>query len=130
MVDDPVRYRFRSLRAYRRLLDRVMREAYEGKRPPSDLGHFQTAAKTAADLLMAERLMHRHGGDNEVAEEEAAHGDDGGLDLPRRGEYRRKRVVVRSGVSAKGTPVDETVTTVEGAEDDPEVEAEANEGHY
>lgn len=117
----------RSVRSYRRLLDTITREVYAGLRPPSDLVKFSQAAKTGAELLMAENILTRNGGDHEA--EEHALGADGGFEAGTAGQYAKKVVKNRSGRDRFGARVDEQVTVIESgvnlqAEDEAEIAAE------
>lgn len=111
------RYRaaFSSIRAMRRLLEKVTAEAYEGRRPMKDLAAMSVAVKTMAELFVAEKMLMAQGLD----QEESAHplGDMGGLpDLSPR-QYVTRTKSVKKGTSAKGTPIDEAkITLIEGAE--------------
>lgn len=108
---------FRSLRAYRRLLDKVTKEAYEGKRPMSDVAKASSAIKVASELFMAEAQLARAGLDREVLEH--SEGLDGGLPddlLPR--TFVEKQISYKKGLSPKGTTINETKVTLTGSEDD------------
>lgn len=106
---------FGSIRAMRRLLERVTAEAYSGRRPMKDLTAMSVAVKTMAELFVAEKMLMAQGLDLE----EAAHplGDMGGMpDLSPR-QYVTRTKSVKKGTSAKGTPIDEVkISDTGGAE--------------
>lgn len=105
---------FGSIRAMRRLLERVTAEAYSGQRPMKDLTAMSVAVKTMAELFVAEKMLMAQGLDAEESQHPL--GDMGGLpDLSPR-QYVTRTKSVKKGTSAKGTPIDEAkITTVEGA---------------
>jgi len=106
---------FGSIRAMRRLLERVTAEAYSGRRPMKDLTAMSVAVKTMAELFVAEKMLMAQGLDAEEGQHPL--GDMGGLpDLSPR-QYVTRTKSVKKGTSAKGTPIDEAkIITVEGAE--------------
>lgn len=106
---------FGSIRAMRRLLERVTAEAYSGQRPMKDLTAMSVAVKTMAELFVAEKMLMAQGLDAEEGQHPL--GDMGGLpDLSPR-QYVTRTKSVKKGTSAKGTPIDEAkITLVEGAE--------------
>lgn len=106
---------FGSIRAMRRLLERVTAEAYSGRRPMKDLAAMSVAVKTMAELFVAEKMLMAQGLDAEEGQHPL--GDMGGLpDLSPR-QYVTRTKSVKKGTSAKGTPIDEAkITMVEGAE--------------
>lgn len=103
---------FSSLRAMRRMLERVTFEAYQGHRPMKDLVAMSAALKTAAELFVAEKQLVSLGLDKE--EDNHPMGPDGGLpaDLQPRGYVQRLKSY-KKGTSARGTPVDEYKVSVE-----------------
>jgi hypothetical protein len=108
--------RLTSLRAMRRLLDRITVEAAEGRRPTSDVAKFAAALKASSEIFMAEGTLARAGLDAEVQEHQG--GQDGGLgELNTRG-YVEKVVSYKKGVSPKGTEVDESKVQITGSADD------------
>lgn len=114
---------FSSLRAMRRLLERVTIEAYEGVRPMRDLVAMSAALKTAAELFVAEKQLVSLGLDKE--EDLHPLGDNGGLadDLVPRGYVSRSKSY-KKGTGARGTPIDEYRVTEEtgGPDDRPLIE--------
>lgn len=114
---------FSSLRAMRRLLERVTIEAYEGVRPMRDLVAMSAALKTAAELFVAEKQLVSLGLDKE--EDMHPLGTNGGLsdDLVPRGFVSRTKSY-KKGTGARGTPVDEYKITEEagGPDDRPLIE--------
>lgn len=109
------RYRkaFSSLRAMRRLLEKVVAEAYEGVRPMRDVAAMSVAVKAMAEIFVAEKHLAAAGMD---IEEEAGHllGQDGGMpDLTPR-SYVTVTKSYKKGTSARGTPVDEYKITKDG----------------
>lgn len=109
---------FSSLRAMRRLLERVTIEAYEGVRPMRDLVAMSAALKTAAELFVAEKQLVSLGLDKE--EDMHPLGANGGLsdDLVPRGYVSRTKSY-KKGTGARGTPIDEfRVTEEAGGPDD------------
>ena len=106
---------FGSIRAMRRLLERVTAEAYSGQRPMKDLTAMSVAVKTMAELFVAEKMLMAQGLDAEEGQHPL--GDMGGMpDLSPR-QYVTRTKSVKKGTSAKGTPIDEAkITMVEGAE--------------
>lgn len=101
------RFTFASVRAYRRFVDTVARECYSGRRPFEDATRAAAIAKVGAELLMVEQTLAANG---LVDQEPGAqpHGDNGGLDLPEPGLYAEQRDKKKTGISAKGTPIEET----------------------
>lgn len=96
---------FGSIRAMRRLLERVTAEAYSGRRPMKDLGQMSLAVKTMAELFVAEKMLMAQGLDAEEGQHPL--GDMGGMpDLSPR-QYVTRTKSVKKGTSAKGTPIDE-----------------------
>jgi hypothetical protein len=114
---------FSSLRAMRRLLERVTIEAYEGVRPMRDLVAMSAALKTAAELFVAEKQLVSLGLDKE--EDMHPLGADGGLspDLVPRGYVSRSKSY-KKGTGARGTPIDEfkVVEDTGGPDDRPLLE--------
>lgn len=121
---DELNMRFRSVRAYRRALDKVLREALAGHRPMEDVQKIAAACKAGSELFMAEQLLARAGGDLEAGEHPM--GEDGGVDLPHRAQnFRRKKITVKSGVNKHGARVDEKSVQIETGADDREAEGDA-----
>lgn len=108
--------KFRSLRAYRRLLDRVILEAAEGKRPMGDVAKLSGAVKVATEAYMAESQLARVGLDQEVVDH--SEGEDGGVPEFLSRTFVEKVVSYKKGISPKGTRIDETKVQVTGAEDE------------
>ena len=110
--------RFRSLRAYRRVLDELIAQARRGEIPWCEVNSAQSAIRGAADMIMGENLLKLQGIDVSEGEGEP---DDGGLEdyhpLARAQTFRKKKVVVTRGCNAKGEPVDMQQVTVEGADE-------------
>lgn len=122
--DNP-RNRFRSTRGYRRALDKVIHEALEGKRPMEDVQKMAAACKAGSELIMAENLLKRAGGDRE--DQDHPYGETGGTELPRGSKtYRRKKVVVKAGVNKHGARVDERAVTIDTSADDDDAETDAD----
>ncbi len=104
---------FGSIRAMRRLLERVTAEAYSGQRPMKDLSAMSIAVKTMAELFVAEKMLMAQGLDLEEAQHPL--GDMGGMpDLSPR-QYVTRTKSVKKGTSAKGTPIDEVKISDQGA---------------
>jgi len=104
---------FGSIRAMRRLLERVTAEAYGGRRPMKDLTAMSVAVKTMAELFVAEKMLMAQGLDAEEGQHPL--GDMGGLpDLSPR-QYVTRTKSVKKGTSAKGTPIDEVKISDQGA---------------
>lgn len=104
---------FRSLRSYRQYLDRVAIQCYEGARPMADLTRAAAFAKVASEIFLAENQLARAGLDEQFADHPL--GADGGLGdilLPR--GYVEKTVKRKTGISPKGTEIEETVSTAKG----------------
>lgn len=100
--------RFKSVRSYRRMLDHIMREAYEGRRPPEDVAKFAAATRVACEMLMSERLM----GGNVIEQAEDQAVDALPVALSR--AYVRQRITRRYGVDRRGMPIDDTSEMTEG----------------
>lgn len=123
MRDEFENYRIRSTRGYRRLIDRATREVLLGKRPAADLAAITAAAKTGAELFMTEKVLERGGLDHEV---EHKLGQDGGLEVPAGTKiFRRKKVVVKTGIDKQGARVDDKSVSIETSAEDKEVDTEA-----
>lgn len=101
------RFNFTSIRAYRRFVDAVARECYAGRRPMEDATRAAAIAKVGAELLMVEQTLAANG-ISDVEPGAPPLGDNGGLDLPEPGLFVATRQVEKTGISAKGTPVEET----------------------
>jgi hypothetical protein len=105
------RYRkaFSSLRAMRRLLERVTVECYEGLRPMKDMVAMSASVKAMAEIFVAEKTLLAAGLDHEEGEHPL--GIDGGMpDLEPRGYVTRTKSY-KKGTGARGTPVDEFKVT-------------------
>lgn len=108
------RFAFTSIRAYRRFVDKVANECYTGRRDFADATRAAAIAKVGAELLMVEMTLTAQGGlDMEPAEH--PHGDTGGLNVGAPGLYVEQVDSKKEGISAKGTPVDETKSQVRSA---------------
>jgi hypothetical protein len=119
-------FRFRSVRAYRRYLERIMKEAYEGQRPMSDIAAAATAAKAGAELFMAEQMLMRSGMDKEALAHEHPHGEDGTEDVLEAGRvFRQKRVTVTRGTNKRGEPTDSVTVQAQGGPDDEDLQNDA-----
>jgi len=99
--------RFRSVRAYRRFLDKMIQEAHAGHRPMSDVPKAATAAKAGAELFMSEQMLARHGQDQEFLH---PMGDDGGLSVEDGKLHANKRVYHRTTEGPEGTTTEKFVT--------------------
>lgn len=102
-------FNFQSIRAYRRFVDAVARECYTGRRPMEDATRAAAIAKVGAELLMVEQTLAAQG----VVDQEPGappHGDIGPVDLPEPGLFVQRRDTTKEGISAKGTPIEETKT--------------------
>ena len=116
-----VSYRLgRSLRSYRDLLNTVIREVYEGKRPADDAAKIAAAVKPAVEIFMAEKMLAGTvDGDKEVLSTDPV------FQLTF-GRHRRVRVQARTGLDKHGAVVDDKVVTIEGdAVDADDIAAEA-----
>ena len=116
MTAKPVQ-RIRSTRAYRRILDELIQQARRGEIPWREVNNAASAVKVAAEALMAENLMKDAGISDAENTDDHVLGTDGGLEdfAPhKKGRvYRKKTKVRKTGVSAKGIPIDETTNKVE-----------------
>lgn len=122
--DNELNMRFRSVRAYRRALDKVLREALAGQRPMEDVQKAAAACKAGSELFMAEQLLARAGGDVEAGEHPM--GEDGGVALPHRAKnFRRKKVTVKTGINKHGARIDEKSVQIETGADDRDAETDA-----
>jgi hypothetical protein len=112
---------FRSLRAYRNMLDRVALQCYEGMRPMSDLPKAAAFAKVGAEIFLAENQLARAGLDRQF--EDHPMGEDGGLgdDILPRG-YLEKTAKRKTGISRTGAEIEETVISVTGNAETEELE--------
>lgn len=111
-----------SVRSYRRWLEQIMRDAYNGSRPMADLNAAAGAAKAASELFMAEKMLQRSGGD--TMDQDHPHGDMGGFDGGDGRVYRKKTITVETGQSAQG-PVDRKKVSYEGSSQDESLESDA-----
>lgn len=105
---------FQSLRAMRRLLEKTLVEAYEGRRPTGHITHFAAGVKTAAELFMAEKQLVALGLDMEDVEHPL--GRDGGLETNQElspGLFVTQMKRIEQGVSPRGTPVSKYTRTEE-----------------
>jgi hypothetical protein len=102
------RFTFNSVRAYRRFLDEVARQCYKGERPFEDATRAAAIAKVGAELLMVEQTLAATGVVD--AEPQAPHGDIGASDLPEPGLFTPVKMTEKTGISAKGTPIEENKT--------------------
>lgn len=109
---------FHSLRAMRRLMERVTWEAYQGHRSMKDLPAMAAALKVCAELFVAEKQLGLAGLD--IEEGTHALGPDGGLPdthvLAPRGYVHRTKSF-KKGTGARGTPIDEVRVVEEGGDD-------------
>jgi hypothetical protein len=105
-------FRFRSVRSYRRYLEQVMREAFQGKRPMSDISKAAAGAKAGAELFMAEHMLERAGCTDEVELEK----HEALLEGSR--QYREQTVTVEQGIGKDGQPVEKTKAVVTGSADE------------
>ena len=125
MREDFETYRITSTRGYRRLLDRVMREAMLGKRSTEDVARMAAACKVAAELFMSEKVLARAGEDQEPKRED---GDRDGSFKPVPGAvrvFRRKKVVVKTGLDKAGARIDDKTVSIETSADDADSEVDA-----
>jgi len=115
-VGRPENWRAKSVRSYRRVLDRVIAEVYAGVRPSTDLNAFANATKAASELLLAEKMLHKAGQDIEPPASECVHGDAGtDTALPAPGTHSKRKVLIKDGVNKYGHPCgEESVTTTSG----------------
>lgn len=112
--------RIRSVRSWRRILEEATQRARRGELPWSEVTRVAAAAKTGAELIMAENILRNQGIDD--AEVNVGGVDeDGGLETfdahKRPKTFVKKRVVRKTGQTPKGK-VDETQVSLEGAEAD------------
>lgn len=114
--------RFGSIRAYRRVIDRALAMHAAGKMTSADVTATISAAKTGAELFMAEHTLASAGMDKEAQHDM---GIDGGTTMPRDTYSRRKKVTVERGVNKNGDPVDTVKVTLEGTDADPGLEDDA-----
>lgn len=122
--DEFENYRIRSTRGYRRLIDRATREVLLGKRPAADLAAITAAAKAGAELFMTEKVLERGGLDSEVENHKL--GQDGGLVVPAGAKiFRRKKVVVKTGIDKNGGRIDDKSVAIETGADDDDAEGQA-----
>lgn len=111
------RYRkaFSSLRAMRRVLERVTAEAYEGLRPMKDVTAMAAGVKAMAEIFVAEKTLLAAGLDQEEGEHPL--GLDGGMpELVPRG-YVAVTKSFKRGTSARGTPIDEYKVVQDGQQE-------------
>lgn len=97
---------FTSLRAMRRLLERVTAECYEGLRPMKDMAAVAVAVKAMAEIFVAEKTLVAAGLDMEESSNHPL-GHDGGLPELAPRNYRAVTKSYKKGTGARGTPVDE-----------------------
>jgi len=109
--------RFKSLRAYRRMVDERLAQARRGEISWSEANSAVAALRGAAEMLMAENILKLEGVSG-VEDTEKGEDEDGGLEYrpdDRAKVFRRKRIVVRRGLDAKGNKVDLTEVVEEGS---------------
>lgn len=114
--------RVRSMRAYRRMADRILKEAIEGKRSARDAAALMASIKGQAEMFMAENMLTRAGQDKEV--DNHTMGDDGGLAMPQTGMWRRKKVKATTGLDRFGARIDNKSVEIETSADDVGAEEE------
>jgi len=124
MREDFETYRITTTRGYRRLLDRVMREALLGKRSTEDVARMAAACKVGAELFMSEKVLARAGEDQEP---KRADDDRDGSFKPVGGVrvFRRKKIVVKTGCDKAGARIDDKTVSIETSADDADSEVEA-----
>jgi hypothetical protein len=105
---------FTSLRAMRRLLERVTAECYEGLRPMKDMAAVAVAVKAMAEIFVAEKTLVAAGLDMEESSNHPL-GHDGGLPELAPRNYRAVTKSYKKGTGARGTPVDEFKVVEEGS---------------
>jgi hypothetical protein len=106
-------FRFRSIRGYRRALERIMVEAAMGVRPMSDITAFAAGTKAASEMFLAEKMLAKQGLDCEVPDHPL--GDAGGEDvMPPSSTYVKRKLVVKDGINKHGRAIQEQAVTVEG----------------
>lgn len=105
-------FRFHSVRSYRRYLEQVMREAFQGKRPMGDIQKAAAGCKAGSELFMAEHMLERAGCTDEVELEQheaLLHGSR---------QFREQVVTVEQGVGKDGQPIEKTKAVVTGSADE------------
>lgn len=118
--------KFPSMRSYRKFLDQVMAEAYAGLRPTSDIQKFSGAIKVASELYVTEQRLQAANADHELPH---PHGEHGGQEMPlKRGTYRERTEVRKSGHSADSGRFEETQVSQDVSEPDP-AHGEAMDAH-
>ncbi len=108
--------RMASIRAYRRLNDRVVQWAMLGRIAPRDAKALADMIKNSAEMMMAERLLAAQG----IEDTETPHvlGHDGGIELPTEFIPHQEIVVRREkGVGPDGNLIDKTVIERRGGQD-------------
>lgn len=109
-----------SLRSYRRVVDTMIKEVFEGRRPSSELKAVTAAAKVGSEILMTERIVARSGGD---VEDEHPLGPDGGFEPGDDGKpFVSKKVTVKQGKDRFGADISQVQVVTEGSSSDPSVE--------
>lgn len=108
-----VRYRVRSLRAYRRMCEEAILQMRAGKISARECNDRIRAYKMAAELLMAEQVIKIGGGSDVELDHEL--GPDGGADIhPKRNPkvVGTKRVVTKRAFGPRG-PTEETTVSAD-----------------
>lgn len=106
--------RLDSVRAYRRQIDTLVRWVMLGRMGPKDALAAAQVVKTAAELLMTEKVIHAAGQTDEAPPHIL--GADGGAELYTEAPepVREVEVTRTTGTDAKGNPIDMTTATVRG----------------
>lgn len=102
-----------SIRAYRRLNDRVLWLAMRGQIAPRDAKSMADMIKASAEMMMAERLLAAQG----IEDTETPHvlGDDGGAILPTHIIPHQEITVRREkGIGPDGNEIDKTIVERKG----------------
>lgn len=106
-----------SIRAYRRRIDEAIHWVRLGRMSPKDGQSYAAVIKTAAELLMTEKVMAAAGQTDDAPLH--PEGADGGLALQDTAPNKPRLVKVERsvGTDAKGNPINITTVTMEGGED-------------
>ena len=110
-----------SVRSYRRVIDMALNGMYEGTIAPSEAKAIAVLCKTAAELLMGERLLSRGIGDTEDSH---PHGADGGLELDkdRKGTFTERQITTKTGTDRFGEAIEDTKVVVKGSAKDADLD--------